>query len=136
QLFPAGFPRAPALLAHAGLERVAGLALARFRDLRAALRPALGALLRLGFALRGVLRLRAQLAAHALAAFGAALALAGLARLEVGGAHLLHALLAGLGVLGLRAVEAARLGLGFALGRLGEGGAGGEQDGAEEGEVS
>src|SRR5262245_23460085 len=91
-----------ALLADAALQLFALLALAGLADLGAAG----GGFLHLRLAFRRVLRLRAHLAAHAIAPFLALLAFAGLARLLVRGLRLGEALLAGLGILRLRAVEA------------------------------
>src|SRR5712672_849873 len=92
-----------ALRAHAGAQLVALLVLARF----AGILERFGALVYFRLALRRILRLRAHLVAHARAALGAFLALAGALRLRVGRLHLLAVLLAGLGVLRLRAVEVA-----------------------------
>src|SRR5947208_3500054 len=91
-----------ALLADAASQLVALLVLARFADLG----PPRAALLGLRLALRRVLALRAHLAAHAIAPFGAFLAFAGLARLLVRALCLGQALLASLRVFRFRAVEA------------------------------
>src|SRR6185436_12433294 len=91
--------RTPHLLAHAGAQSVAFLALARLARLVALRHPLLG--LRIAF--RRVLALRAQLLAHAVAALGVGLAFARLARLCVRLAALGEALLAGLRVLALGA---------------------------------
>src|SRR6266571_1283242 len=85
-------------------------------------------------ALHRVLRLRAHLRPHACAALLALLAFAGRSRLLHRRLHLRHPLLAGLGVLRLRAVEMAfALALHLALRRLGiKAGAGRKQRGADE----
>jgi hypothetical protein len=101
------------VLLYAGAQRIAFLALACFAHLLALGHGFLGARL----ALRRVLGLRAHLAPHAVAVL-ARLVLARFASLRRLGVHLArlrHAFFAGLGVLGLRAVEAAllrRIGLG------------------------
>src|SRR5215813_10136545 len=107
-----------ALLADAALQLFAGLALARLADLLASRGGCL--------ALARVLRLRAHLVAHAIASLLARLALAGLFRLLVGGLDLGDALLAGLGVFRLRAIDAP-----FALRLRGIGGRLGKNRGAE-----
>src|SRR5688572_13795123 len=114
-----------ALLAYAVFEFLALLALAGLGDLAPARLALLGARLALG----RVGRLLAHFAAHAVATLALGLGLARLARLVMRRLGLGHALLAGLGILGLRAVEAlaARL-AGIARRRLREyRGAQGEQ---------
>src|SRR4051794_24261603 len=106
-----------ALLARAALQLFAGLVLAGLADL-GALRDGF---LHSGLAPGRVLGLRAHLVPHAIAALLAAFAFARLAGLLMGGLGLGQALLAGLGVLRLREVEAPfSLGLGSIRGRLGE----------------
>src|ERR1051326_7798942 len=119
------------LLADAALQVFAGLAFARLADLVAARDGFLEPRLALG----RVLARGAHLVAHAIAPFLALLALAGLVRLVTRGLELGDALLAGLGVFRLRAVDAP-----FALrlrrigGRLGENrGAERQHHGREEG---
>src|SRR4051812_2084644 len=106
-------------LPHAGAGFVALLVLARF----ARLPEGFAALLGFSLAFGRILRLRAHLVSHARAMLRPVLlTFAGAFRLRIGGLHLVAPLGAGLGILGLRAVEmTAFLGRLRAVGRSGRG---------------